>query len=64
MIYIVMIGVPSSYSYSGTDWSVDRVFSNEESAKNYISERQKINGSEVEYEIETHKVHEQSQTNS
>lgn len=57
MIYIVMTGVASSYSYDGTLWSVAEVFSTEESAKKYILQKKATYGSDVEYEIEVKELH-------
>ena len=56
MVYIVMIGIPSAYSYDGLVWTPDRVFSKEISAKNYIKERKLVCGSEVEFDIEKHEL--------
>ncbi len=58
MIYIVMQGTPSSYSYDGLVWDLDRVFSSEASAKAYITEQSKIHSRDgVEYEIQTEEVY-------
>ena len=57
MVYIVMIGTHTVYSYDGIIWSVECIFISEDSAKKYIQEKQKIYGKSCEFEIEAHEVY-------
>ena len=57
MVYIVMIGTASTYSYDGVVWNVDRVFSSMESAKKYIEEQKKVFNFGVEYDIDAQELY-------
>ena len=51
-VYIVMRGEHSSYSYSGVEWDVHKVFATLDSAKVYIASQDK----EFEYDITVEEV--------
>jgi hypothetical protein len=46
-VYIVMIAIPSTWTYSGVDWEVHKVFALMSSAEEYIKNQTK----EYDYDI-------------
>lgn len=57
MVYIVLMGVPSVYSYSGIAWDIDKIFSSQDSAEKYIEEQKKMHGPDVEYDIDVREIY-------
>ncbi len=51
-VFIVMRGEHSSYSHSGVEWDVHKVFATLDSAKEYITSQ----GKEFEYDITVEEV--------
>ena len=58
-VFVVYIGVNSSYAYDGVDWKVERIFSSRNSAELYIKERQKLfdKSTVIQFSIKSEEVY-------